>query len=69
MVVGRLGLLWMLLMLVGFYGALLGWRGGAFIALAGVCGSIGGHLVVGVSAYRSVMRRPWPDVAPLVDDD
>jgi hypothetical protein len=30
---------------------------------------IGGHLLMGVSEYRRVMRRPWPNVSPLEDDD
>jgi len=25
--------------------------------------------VMGISLYRSVMRRPWPKVLPLDDDD
>jgi VanZ family protein len=27
------------------------------------------HLLAGVAEYRKTMRRPWPDVAPLTDDD
>jgi hypothetical protein len=37
--------------------------------LTAVIGSISCHLVIGVAAYRSVMKRPWPKVAPLDDDD
>ena len=65
----RLGVVWLSLLMVGFYGGLLGWRGGAFLMLAGACGSFAGHMVVGVTEYRRVMSRAWPKVAPLVDDD
>jgi len=66
--VARLGSVWLLLLVAGLYGGLLGWRTGGFLMLA-VCGMIGGHLLMGVSEYRRVMRRPWPNVSPLEDDD
>jgi hypothetical protein len=65
----RPSLIWVLLLIVGFYGGALGWRGGVFLMLAGVCGNISGHLLVGVTEYRRIMRRPWPKVPPLEDDD
>jgi hypothetical protein len=68
-VAARLGLIWLLLMIVGFYGGALGWRGGAFLMLAGVCGNVGGHLLMGITKYRRIMRRPWPKVRPLADDE
>ena len=68
-VVARLGLVWLVLLVVGFYGGALGWRGGAFVMLAGVCGNVAGHLLMGITEYRRVMRRPWPSVRPLEDDD
>jgi hypothetical protein len=37
--------------------------------LAAVCGTIAGHLLIGVSEYRRIMRRPWPKVPPLDDED
>ena len=65
----RLGFVWLVLLIAGFYGGLLGWRAGGFLMLAAVCGMIGGHLLTGASVYRRVMRRPWPNVPPLDDDD
>jgi hypothetical protein len=64
----RLGLVWLVLLVGGGYAAVLGWRRGAFLMLAAVCGTIAGHLVIGVSEYRRIMRRPWPKV-PLLDDE
>jgi hypothetical protein len=37
--------------------------------VAGLTAACAGHLTVGVSAYRRVMAREWPDVPPLLDDD
>jgi hypothetical protein len=45
------------------------WRPGAFVAVAGVIARIVMHHVIGLVSYRSVMRRPWPHVAALDDDD
>lgn len=56
-------------MLVGIYGALMNWRIGAYLAVAGVFGMIAGHVVIGLIAYRRVMARPWPKVPPLSNDD
>ena len=68
-VVTRLSLVWLFLLVVGAYGGALGWRGGAFVMLAAVCGRVSGHLLVGVTEYRRIMRRQWPKVPPLDDDD
>jgi hypothetical protein len=68
-VVARLGLIWLLLLAVGFYGGALGWRGGAFLMLAGVCGNVAGHVLMGITEYRRIMRRPWPHVRLLEDED
>ena len=57
------------MLIVGFYGGVLGWRVGAFVMLTAVCGNIAGHLLTGVTEYRRIMRRPWPKVAPLEDED
>ena len=65
----RLSPLWLLVMIFGVYGAGLGWRPGAYFMLMAILGQVGGHLVMGVTEYRRVMRRPWPQVAPLDDDD
>ena len=65
---GDLGLT--LLLLAGAVGAiLLDWRTGALIAAAAVIGSIAMHVLQGIASYRRVMRRPWPQVPPLEDDD
>jgi len=65
----RLGLVWLVLLVGGGYAAVLGRRGGAFLMLAAVCGTIADHLLIGVSEYRRIMRRPWPKVSPLDDDE
>ncbi len=49
--------------------AVLGWRPGAWIMMAAVCGHIASNVLVGVTRYRDVMSRPWPDVPALTDDD
>lgn len=55
--------------LAGFLTAIAGWRIGAFVMLGAVCLDFTWHLAAGIAGYRSVMRRPWPKVAPLDDDD
>jgi hypothetical protein len=65
----RLSPLWTILLVAGAYAGALGWRPGAFLMLAAVCATIAGHLLVGVTEYRRVMRRPWPEVSPLEDDE
>jgi hypothetical protein len=58
------------LMLFGGVGAaFLGWRPGAFVAIAGALLLFLEHLAAGVWSYRRVMRRPWPKVPPIEDDD
>jgi hypothetical protein len=65
---GDLGLT--LVLLAGAAAAILfDWRAGALIAAAAVVGSIALHVLQGIVSYRRVMRRPWPQVAPLEDDD
>ena len=59
----------LLLGLLGGYAAVLGWRDGVFLMLAWALITFAWHLVVGITAYRSVMARPWPRVAPLPDDE
>ena len=44
-------------------------RAGVFVAVAGLGGRSAPHLLRSVVAYRRVMARPWPAVAPLTDDD
>ena len=44
-------------------------RLGVFLMLAGVLGMFATRLVVGIVSYRQTMRRPWPKVPPIEDDD
>ena len=41
----------------------------AVLLVAVMLGRIATDLVVGLIGYRNAMRRPWPRVEPLVDDD
>jgi hypothetical protein len=57
-------------MLVGGIGAaLVGWRPGAFVAIAGALLMFAEQLVFSGWHYRRTMRRPWPKVTPIEDDD
>jgi len=53
----------------GIFTALLGWRPGAFLAVGGASLTFAWHLGLGVFSYRRTMRRPWPNVQPIEDDD
>ena len=44
-------------------------RTAAYVALAGFLTTLTVHVLVAVVYYRQVMRREWPKVAPLADDD
>ena len=44
-------------------------RPAVFLVLATFLAMLAIHLLVSVLAYRQVMRREWPKVAPLTDDD
>jgi hypothetical protein len=68
-VAARLDLVWLLSLIIGAYGAALGWRGGAFLMLTAVCGRVFGHLLMGFTEYRRIVRRPWPKVPSLDDED
>lgn len=46
-----------------------GWRPGVWLLLGSVVLLIAVHLAIGIGSYRDVMRRPWPRVTPLEDDD
>jgi len=39
------------------------------VLIVGVVTRIGAHLITGIVSYRAAMSRPWPTVAPVVDDD
>jgi hypothetical protein len=53
----------------GLYAGVLGSRWGAYVALGGFTVHIALHHTAAIVMYRGVMRRPWPKVAPLDDDD
>jgi phage shock protein PspC (stress-responsive transcriptional regulator) len=66
----QLGLTALMLMgVIGGYAAALGWHDGVFLMLAWALLTFAWHLAAGVASYRAVMARPWPQVAPLSDDD
>ena len=60
-----------------FFGALLAvgavssvfWRPGVVVLLTGFVGALIAQLVVGLAGYRAAMRRPWPAVKALDDDE
>jgi hypothetical protein len=52
-----------------FAGLALQSRTAAYIALVGFVATLAVHLTVAVVNYRRAMRREWPKVAPLEDDD
>jgi hypothetical protein len=62
------GLVLQAVLLLGVLLAVSEERGGAWLLLAAVTGLVALHLAISVVAYRRVMRRPWPAVAPLSDD-
>jgi hypothetical protein len=53
---------------VGGFAGLTGPRWGAYLLVVNLTVQIGFHLILGAWAYRDVMTRPWPKVAPLDDD-
>jgi hypothetical protein len=40
-----------------------------FVALAAFVATLAAHLVPSIVVYRQVMRREWPKVEPITDDD
>jgi hypothetical protein len=44
-------------------------RLGVFLMLAALIGFFLTHLIVGIVGYRQTMRRPWPKVPPVDDED
>ncbi len=57
------------LMMVGLLSAALGHRFGAYLLLGAICTQFASHLAIGILWYREVMRRPWPNVEALGDDE
>ena len=58
-----------LVIFVGIASFLVAPRAGVFLLLAGVIGGAGMRLAFGVVNYRRTMRRPWPSVPPIDDED
>jgi hypothetical protein len=58
-----------LLLFGGLFVVLFALRLATFLMLAGAIGMFGTRLVVGVIEYRRTMRRPWPRVPPIEEDD
>lgn len=56
-------------LLVGGLAAATGHRWGGYVLVTNVAVQIGSHVTVGGWAYRDVMARAWPDVAPLDADE
>jgi len=44
-------------------------RTAATLLLVGFVGLIVAQLIVGIAGYRRAMRREWPTVPPVTDDD
>jgi hypothetical protein len=44
-------------------------RPAIFLMLTGFVGRLGTHVAIGIVRYRRTMRRPWPRVPPVEDDD
>ena len=63
------GVVWPWVFTLAGFSAVLGWRPGGWLLVVAVCERILLDLAVGVTAYREVMSRPWPQVPVLTDDD
>ena len=57
------------LILVGGLLAVAGWRPSAWLLVGALGAVVTGHLAISAVAYRRTMRREWPRVEPLPDDD
>jgi hypothetical protein len=57
------------LLVIGGVAAGLGHRFGAYVLIADVLLQVFGLVAVSYVQHRHVMARPWPQVAPLTDDD
>jgi hypothetical protein len=58
-----------LVLLAGLFVGMSGTRAGAYILLGGLAVQFALTLSLGLRTYRASMRRPWPQVAPLADDE
>ncbi len=58
-----------LVIFAGVASVLFARRLAVVLILAGFLGYTGAHLAMGVVHYRETMRRAWPKVSPVEDDD
>jgi hypothetical protein len=58
-----------LLLFGGVPSVLFAPRLAVFLIFVGFIGYVGTHVVMGIVHYRRTMRRPWPRVPPIEDDD
>jgi len=56
-------------MLAAAPAAVAGWRPAAWILAGVVAAFVASHVVISTVAFRRTMRRPWPRVEPVPDDD
>jgi hypothetical protein len=56
-------------LVLGALTALGGWRPAAWVLVAALAALLAGHVWISVVSYRRTMRREWPRVAALPDDD
>jgi hypothetical protein len=56
-------------LVVSTWVAFLGWRAGAFVAVAAVAGEVVTSVALALAKYRRTMAREWPSVRPLPYDD
>jgi putative effector of murein hydrolase LrgA (UPF0299 family) len=62
-------LLFVLLYGAVFAGLAFAWREAAYVALGAFVATLVVHVTVAIVNYRRVMRREWPKVEPIVEDD
>ena len=56
-------------LILGILLLVVSWRPAAVLVVGGLGGLFAGHIAIGAVAYRRTMRRPWPKVEPVPDDD
>jgi hypothetical protein len=59
----------MVLIVAGVISGLAGWRPAAILLVGAIVVRVATHLTASAITYRRTMRRPWPAVSPLSDED
>jgi hypothetical protein len=59
----------MLTVVVGAVGLVVGGRNWAWLIVGGLGLASASSIAIALVEYRRTMSRPWPQVAPLADDD